>query len=49
MADRFRARGLTPAELALDRTGHLAPRGHAVAAEILEAEITARLGPSGSR
>ncbi len=40
---RFRALGLTPQEIAIDRTGHLGPRGHAVTCEILEREITSRL------
>jgi len=40
MAARFRASGARPSDLALDRTGHLSARGHALAAEILEAEIT---------
>jgi hypothetical protein len=39
MSEGFRARGLGPAALALDRTGHLSPRGHAVACEILEREL----------
>jgi len=39
---RFRALGLTPPEVALDRTGHLGPRGHAVTSEILEGEIVSR-------
>lgn len=39
---RFRALGLTPQEIAIDRTGHLGPRGHAVACEILEREIASR-------
>jgi len=41
MAERFRAVGATPAELAVDRTGHLSARGHALAAEILERELLA--------
>jgi hypothetical protein len=41
MAERFRATGATPAELAVDRTGHLSARGHALAAEILEREVLA--------
>ena len=40
---RFRALGLTPREVAIDRTGHLGPRGHAVASEILEREIASRV------
>ena len=39
MAERFRASGATAQDLALDRTGHLSVRGHALAAEILEREI----------
>jgi hypothetical protein len=39
---RFRALGLTPQEVALDRTGHLGTRGHAVTSEILEGEIVSR-------
>jgi hypothetical protein len=39
MSEGFRARGLGPSALALDRTGHLSPRGHAVACEILECEL----------
>jgi len=39
MSEGFRALGLSPATLALDRTGHLSPRGHAVACEILEREL----------
>jgi hypothetical protein len=38
----FRALGLTPQEIAIDRTGHLGPRGHAVTGEILEREIASR-------
>jgi hypothetical protein len=43
MGERFHALGLTPAMLSLDRTGHLGPRGHAAASEILEREIAVRL------
>jgi hypothetical protein len=43
MGARFRALGLAPAALALDSTGHLGPRGHRVASEMLEGEILARL------
>jgi hypothetical protein len=43
---RFRALGLTPADLALDDVGHLAPRGHTVTCQVLEREIASR---SGSR
>jgi hypothetical protein len=39
---RFLALGLTPQEVAIDRTGHLGPRGHAVTCEILEREIASR-------
>jgi len=42
MAARFRARGLRFDEVAFDRIGHLTPRGHSVASQVLEAEITAR-------
>jgi hypothetical protein len=45
---RFRDLGLTATALALDETGHLGPRGHAVAAEILEGEIASRF-PGGAR
>jgi hypothetical protein len=44
MGARFRALGLTPKALALDSTGHLGPRGHALTTEILEREITSRFG-----
>jgi hypothetical protein len=44
MAAHFRDLGLTPAALAIDRTGHLGPRGHAVTSEILEREIASRFG-----
>jgi hypothetical protein len=44
MKARFRARDLTPAAIALDRTGHLSPRGHVIACEILEREIASRAG-----
>lgn len=48
MGARFRALGLTPAALAIDRTGHLGPRGHALSSEILEGEILSRVrgGPA---
>lgn len=49
MGDRFRARGLTPGALALDRTGHLGPLGHAVSCEILEGEIRSRLRAASAR
>jgi hypothetical protein len=42
MAARFRALGLRFDEVALDRIGHLSPRGHSVASEVLEAEVAAR-------
>lgn len=42
MALEFRQRGLSPDEVALDRTGHLSARGHAVAAEALERELGPR-------
>jgi hypothetical protein len=32
-------------EATIDRTGHLGPRGHAVAAAVLEREINARVPP----
>lgn len=44
MEARFRALGMTPADITLDRTGHLSPRGHAVTCDILEREITSHLG-----
>lgn len=43
MNARFGALGGTPAQLALDRTGHLSPRGHALSSEILEREIASRV------
>jgi hypothetical protein len=49
MGARFRALGLTPAELAIDRTGHLGPRGQAESSEILEREIAARFGRAAPR
>jgi hypothetical protein len=50
MGPHFQARGATPAQLALDRTGHLRPAGHALAAEILGVEIAARFaGREASR
>jgi lysophospholipase L1-like esterase len=36
---RFNALGMKPADVALDDTGHLSPRGHALVAEALEHEI----------
>lgn len=47
MGARFQALGLTPAELALDDVGHLAPRGHLVVCELLEREIASRSGRPG--
>jgi hypothetical protein len=44
MGARFRELGLTPAALAIDSTGHLGPRGHALSSEILEREIAERFG-----
>lgn len=43
MNARFGALGETPARLALDKTGHLSPRGHALSSEILEREIASRV------
>jgi len=40
MADHFRADGSRLTDVALDRTGHLSPRGHARSSAILELEIT---------
>jgi hypothetical protein len=40
MADHFRADGSRLTDVALDRTGHLSPRGHAISSAILEPEIT---------
>jgi hypothetical protein len=42
MGLEFRQRGLTPDDIALDRTGHLSALGHAVAAEVLERELAPR-------
>jgi hypothetical protein len=42
MGARFQELGLRPAELALDRTGHLGPRGHAVSCQVIEREIRSR-------
>jgi hypothetical protein len=47
MSSRFQAMGLTPRAIALDRTGHLSPRGHAVASEILEGAIASRASERG--
>jgi hypothetical protein len=41
MADGFQQRGLVFDDVASDTIGHLNPRGHAVAAEILESELLA--------
>lgn len=41
LADRFRRRGLRLSDVAFDGTGHLNPAGHALTAELLEAEIAA--------
>jgi hypothetical protein len=46
---RFNALGLTPREIAIDLTGHLGPRGHAVTSEILEHEISSRFDPAVAR
>jgi hypothetical protein len=45
MSKRFRARGQTFWAIAQDLSGHLTPRGHAIAAEELEAAIAALPGP----
>jgi hypothetical protein len=42
MSSRFRELGLPPEQMALDRTGHLSPKGHLIASEILEREIDSR-------
>lgn len=47
VGSRFRELGYTPASLALDDVGHLSPRGHAVACEILERELAATRGAGG--
>ncbi len=44
MGARFRSLGLLAAELSIDSTGHLGPRGHALTSEILEREIVDRFG-----
>ena len=49
MGARFDALGVTPAELSLDRTGHLAPRGHALSADILEAAIAQQVSDAPTR
>jgi hypothetical protein len=45
----FRDLGLSPRDIAIDRTGHLGARGHAVTAEILENEIRGRRRGAYSR
>lgn len=45
----FQALGLTPQEIAIDRTGHLGPRGHAAACEILERELASSVGDGVAR
>jgi len=49
MGARFRALGHRAPDLAIDSTGHLGPRGHALAGEILEREINARYGATARR
>ncbi len=44
MGARFRSLGLKAAELSIDSTGHLGPRGHALTSEILERELVDRFG-----
>jgi hypothetical protein len=44
VGQRFRDLGLSPKDLAIDRTGHLGPRGHALASELLEREIKRTIG-----
>jgi hypothetical protein len=39
MAERFRARGLRAESIQRDDIGHLNPRGHEAATDILEAEV----------
>ena len=46
LRDELRARGLRASETTLDATGHLAPAGHRVAADVLEGEIR-RLAGAG--
>jgi len=43
MAAHFRARDLPFDEFALDGMGHLGPRGHSVASQVLEAEVASRV------
>jgi hypothetical protein len=45
----FRARGLTAQEIAIDRTGHLGPRGHAVTCKILEGELASSFDDGAPR
>ena len=47
MGARFRSLGLKAADLAIDSTGHLGPRGHALTREILEQELVDRFGKGG--
>jgi hypothetical protein len=49
MGARFRALGVAATEIALDDTGHLGPRGHALSAEILEREIASASGGRAHR
>jgi hypothetical protein len=44
MGARFRSLGLKAAQLAIDSTGHLGPRGHALTSEILRQELVDRFG-----
>jgi hypothetical protein len=44
MGARFRSMGLRAAQLSIDSTGHLGPRGHALTSEILEQELVNRFG-----
>jgi len=41
MEQRFRERGLEFGDIAVDKLGHLSPRGHATTAQILDAELEA--------
>jgi lysophospholipase L1-like esterase len=41
----FNALGVKPADVTLDDTGHLSPRGHALVAEVLEREIATEHRP----
>jgi hypothetical protein len=49
MGARFRSLGLNAKALAIDSTGHLGPRGHALTAEILEPEIARLAGRPSTR